>query len=140
MQLDLFAVQTTEPSAEPDDALAYRPPVAPRINGGATPATASRPANLQEAFAHFEDGASDHPARIKIRSGFKAIGRVLRLPLDEIPADPERLRPMLASANWALAGLKRRRWIGAKSDATRGLRDLGLAAVASRDETAMSHS
>lgn len=45
---------------------------------------------------------------------------------------------MLAAANPALAGLKPRRWIGAKSDASRGLRDLGMEVAASRDEAAIS--
>lgn len=74
------------PAAAPQAAPIVATPILPSTIPVAAEEAQLRPANLKEALALYEDAASDHPARIKIRSGFRTIGRALRLPLDQIPA------------------------------------------------------
>ena len=88
--------------------------------------------NLEEARAAFDDAACDHSQRAQIRSAFTTIGRGLGLPLSQIPATPEQLRPLLSGATPSRAGIKPRNWTQVKSRAMGGLRHLGVEVVASR--------
>lgn len=93
------------------------------------------PRSLEEALALYEDAASDHPARVKIRSAFRTVGIVLGEPLNRVPACPEALRPLLAKANPAVVGVKPRQWRDVRYITKRGLRDLGVEVINDRDVT-----
>jgi integrase len=151
MQLDLFADPApvpAKPSETPPKSAARRrggppkggaPAVASVTVVTAPPATASvAPATLADALALYEEPVSTHPRRVKIRSAFRGVGCALQRPLDQIPADPEKLRVLLAATSSAAGGMKPRQWGEVKSLANRGLRDLGVDIVAVRDATAMS--
>lgn len=96
------------------------------------------PATLADALAFYDDANSDHPRRSAIRSSFKATGKAIGLPLDQIPADAVRLRSMLAKASAGRAGLKASSWKAMKSLALRSLQDAGVELAPSRDTTEIS--
>lgn len=98
----------------------------------------STPTTLADAFNYFHDANSDHPRKSAIRSSIKAMGKGVGLPLDQIPADAIRLRPMLAKASAARAGLKPSSWKTMKSMALRALADAGVDLASGRDTTAIS--
>ena len=60
---------------------------------------------LADVLALYDASVSEHPARIRICSALRAVGRGLQLPLENLPADLTRLAPLLAKANPALAGI-----------------------------------
>lgn len=93
---------------------------------------------IADALAWYDDAVSTHPRRAHVRSAFRAVERVLGVPANEIPASPEKLRPLLEKASPGRAGMKPRTWIQAKSTATSGLRALGVQIAAGRDSTPMS--
>ena len=95
----------------------------------------SSPANLAEAAAYYDDAASDHPRRSAIRSSFKMMGRGLRLPLDQVSADPVRLREQLKSGGPAYAGVTPAAWKTGKSLAICALRKLNVDIAPLRDNT-----
>jgi integrase len=156
MQLDLFAdlssVAGQAEHAAPEGP--ERPTVVASIAAGpvAAPVTevpparpqrpaekpVAAPATLAEALTHYNEAVSTHPARVKICSAFRGVGRALHRPLDQIPADPEKLRMLLATTSSAAGGMKPRQWGEVKSLTFRGLRDLGVEIVPLRDETALS--
>ena len=152
MQLDLFSDFDGAGGAAVD--IASKGPVPPTA-AGPTPAAADgkvakrprsravrkapvAPVTLGDALVLYDEAVSTHPARVKIRSAFRGVGRVLQRPLDQIPADPEALRVLLATASSASGGMKPRQWGEVKSLANRGLRDLGVAIVPVRDETPLT--
>lgn len=92
-------------------------------------------ANLGEAFAWYDEGVSEHPARAQIRSALRTVSRVLQRPLSDIPASPEQLALLLKGATPGLAGIRPRNWIQTKSLTLRGLRALGVQVAAGRDTT-----
>ena len=96
------------------------------------------PATLADAFDYFHDANSDHPRKSAIRSSIKAMGKGIGLPLDQIPADAVRLRPMLAKASAARAGLKPSSWKSMKSLALRSLQDAGVDLAPGRDTSPIS--
>lgn len=98
----------------------------------------STPATLADAFDYFHDANSDHPRKSAIRSSIKAMGKGIGLPLDQIPADALRLRPMLAKASAARAGLKAGSWRSMKSLALRSLQNAGVELAPGRDTSPIS--
>lgn len=96
------------------------------------------PRTFAEAMPFFSDVASDHPRRTNIRSAFKTIGRVLGLPLDQIPTAPQALASLLKKAMPAVAGIKPRNWTQSKSTALSGLRSIGVEIAAGRDGTQLA--
>ncbi|WP_332660884.1 tyrosine-type recombinase/integrase [Brevundimonas sp.] len=98
----------------------------------------SAPVTLAEALAFYHDANSNHPRRSAIRSAFRAMGRAIGLPLDQISADADGLRLLLAKASPARAGLKPSSWKSQKSLALRSLADAGAELASGRDTTAIS--
>lgn len=98
----------------------------------------STPTTLADAFDYFHGANSDHPRGSAIRSSIKAMGKGIGLPLDQIPADAVRLRPMLAKASAARAGLKAASWRSMKSLALRSLQDAGVELAPGRDTSPIS--
>lgn len=96
------------------------------------------PENLAEVLACYQDAVSDHPRRVQFRSAIRRIGKVLRLPLEHAPAAPHALRPLLAEANLALAGIKPSNWRTLKSAALAALREVGVEVLPSRSSTILS--
>lgn len=95
------------------------------------------PINLAEALAHYD--VSPHHASSRIRTSIRIVGRGLRLPLDQISAEPERLRAQLARGSAAFAKVKPRTWVVAKSCTLGALRALGAEILPGRDLTPLSH-
>ena len=139
MQLNLFdqADQRAPPAAPP-----FKKPrkaIVQQCDTRAADATVCLvPRNLSEALVAYGDAVSDHPHRGQIRTSIRIVGRALGSPLDLIPADPERLRPLLASACIARARVKPRSWTTAKSKVLCALRDLGVDMLPGRDLTPLS--
>lgn len=109
------------------------PEPAPSTNAGAYPVS-----NLAEMMAFYDNAVSDHPRRSSIRSSLRIVARALTRPLEQIPADPVALRPLLARASPSMAGVKPRTWIQAKSTTLGALRQLGADIAPSRDATPVS--
>jgi len=134
MQLDLFAANQ-QPIGLPSPPLLIE---IPAPSAPSTDAASEAPKTLADVAALYADAASEHPRRVKIRSAFRGVGRVLGKPLHEIPTDTQQLRVLVASANPALVGIKPRRWGELKSNLFCGLRDGGVAIISMRDGTALS--
>lgn len=96
------------------------------------------PATLADAVAFYHDANSEHPRKAAIRSALRAVGRGIGLPLDQISADPIRLRELLASASAGNAGVKPSSWRSIKSQALTALREAGVDLATGRDPTTIS--
>lgn len=135
MQLDLFS----EADAAAPALIPPKPERSAASRGFETPPPSIQtPSNLAELLACFDDAASDHPRRAHVRSACRSAGRVLGLPLEQIPSAPEELRVLLAKATPAAVGVKPANWKQIKSALTTGMRHVGVAARAARDDTPLS--
>lgn len=106
--------------------------------GAPQPPATRLPQTLADAVELYQDAVSEHPARVKIRSAFRTVAVVLGRPLAEISSSVEVLRPLMATANPALVGVKPRQWRDVRYITKRGLRDLGVEVFNDRDTTQLS--
>lgn len=146
MQYDLFGPVLPEIEPEPEPARPAKKPAAlpPAMAPVARPSPAETQkltraeTNFADLYHAYAPGISDHPRRASLRSGVRSVARVLKLPPEEIPTDPTKLKPMLDAANPALVGMRPRIWIQNKSLALQAIRERGGDILAGRDDTALN--
>lgn len=133
-QLTLFSdPQTPEPQA-----VAAEPTQSPRrkfgppfiASGRTALATLTPAASLADVLATLEADPAPDRRRRDTKSAIRRMGRVLRRPPVDLPADPARLRPLLAKATPAGVGMSKACWSRVRSLVHAALRDLGIDAHA----------
>lgn len=92
---------------------------------------------LADLQALYDEARSTHKERVAFRSSIQRVGRVLQMPLENIPTAPSELAPMLAKANPALAGIKPKRWQQLRYAVGRAMREADLELIALRDDSAL---
>lgn len=117
-------------SSPPDAEVLGQPP------NSVVPARALK--TLADAREAYSDAVSEHPRRVKYRSAMTIFGKVVGLPLQQIPADAAALRALAKGALPMSVGLKPRRWGEVQSDVRCGLRALGADIIPARDDSELS--
>ena len=83
------------------------------------------PTNMAEVLARVEASPGRTRKRVEMASALRRIGDVLRRPLEDIPADPQELRSLLAGATPASVGMTKERWSRVRSLLGAALRETG---------------
>lgn len=144
MQLDLFidAKQPETPVAKPSVSPRLSPkPIAPVeavevVSGSASPQDV--PVTLRDVMTFYEGEGSGHPRCAQFKSALRQVAKVFDQQLEDLPADPARMRKLLQYGSPARVGIKPNTWKQMKSTALGGLRGCGVAVLASRDSTPLS--
>ena len=88
---------------------------------------------MADVLATLEADPSPDRRRKDTKSALRRLGRVLRRSPVDVPADPERLRPLLAKATPAGVGMSKACWSRVRSLTHAALRDCGLDIMPGRD-------
>lgn len=70
---------------------------------------------------------------VEMKSALRRMGDVLRRPLNNVPADPARLRALVSAAPRASVGMSKERWSRVRSLTSAALRDVGIDVTPGRD-------
>ena len=144
MQLDLFAEAPKAPTtvvqpqpvrqaATPIVAASPPAPLEPEVA-----VSQIAPMTLRDVLTFYEGEGADHPRGASLKSALRQVAKVVDKPLEDLPADPVRLRELLTRGNPARVGIKPTNWKQIKSTALNALRGSGIAVLASRDSTPLS--
>jgi integrase len=98
---------------------------------------ASVPTQLPDTLADVLHHLERMPPRVRkvmdMKSAVRRMGEVLRRPLNEVPAEPSKLRPLLEAACHATAGISTVRWSRIRSLTMSALKAAGVGVMPGRD-------
>lgn len=117
-------------------------PVQERTAEAAVEPTAARlsPHNFRELIDRMRLEVGKDRREIEARCAVQRVGDLLRRPLQDIPTEPARLRPLLMKVTPASAGMSAQRWSRIKSLVAHALRTHGIDLQPARDVAGHSAS
>lgn len=99
----------------------------------AVPADSARIKTLADLLSHLMTDPSRDRRHIEMMSALRKMGEALRRSLNDIPADPAKLKALIATASPAVVGMTKQRWSRIRSLTLASLRVVGIDMMPGRD-------